>query len=71
MRCGKVIYPNASLARKYKKKAKNLENVELNFYYCEFCEGFHLTKMSKKAQQCYIKNIRFAMKNKIKKEMKE
>ena len=71
MRCGKVIYPNASLARKYLKKAKDLENVELNFYYCEFCEGFHLTKMSKRAQQSYIKNIKFAMKNKIKKEMKE
>ena len=70
MRCGKVIYPNASLARKYQKKAKELENIELNLYYCEFCEGFHITKMSKKAQQHFIKNIKFALRNKINKEMK-
>ena len=69
MRCGKVIYPTASLARKYQKKAEELENIKLNFYYCQFCEGFHITKMSKKAQQSFIKNIKFALKNKIDKEI--
>jgi len=71
MRCGKVIYPYASLAKKYVDKTFKAEKIKLNYYYCEFCEGFHITKMSKKAQTAYIKDLKFALKNKIKKELKE
>ena len=74
MRCGKIIYPSAWQVQKEKTREFNESKgkTKLNYYYCSFCEGFHLTKMSKKAQMAFVKNFKFAIDNQLKsKEMKE
>ena len=60
-RCGKVIYPNSYIAHQFMVRAKDSceacakKGVKLNYYYCELCEGYHLTRMNKKAQRAFIK----------------
>ena len=74
MRCGKIIYPSAWQVQKEKTKAFNESKGEtkLNYYYCNFCEGFHLTRMTKKAQTDFIKNFKFAIGNQLNsKELKK
>ena len=56
MRCGKIIYPNATVAHQYMLKEKK-DGVKLNYYYCELCEGYHLTKMKPEAQEAFKKNV--------------
>ena len=31
------------------------EKIKLNYYYCEICEGYHLTRMTNKQQTSFIK----------------
>ena len=60
-RCGKVIYPDASSAHVVmlsKKEACTYckkEKLKLNYYYCELCEGYHLTRMTNNQQTHFIK----------------
>ena len=66
MRCGKIIYPNATVAHQYMLKEKK-DGVKLSYYYCELCEGYHLTRMTPKAQEAFKKNVLNAHKLKKKK----
>tara|TARA_Y100001973_G_scaffold32243_1_gene48606 strand:+ start:839 stop:1069 length:231 start_codon:yes stop_codon:yes gene_type:complete len=49
-RCGKIIYPNATMVHHaMRDKAAGCEckpGVKLRYYYCDICEGYHLTKMT-------------------------
>jgi len=69
MRCGKIIYPNATVAHQYMLKEKK-EGNKMNYYFCELCEGYHLTRMPKKAQEDFKKSVLNAHKLK-KKKLKE
>ena len=69
MRCGKIIYPNATIAHQEMLKEKK-NGIKLNYYYCEFCEGYHLTKMALQAQQAFKKSLLNAHELK-KKKLKE
>ncbi len=52
-RCGKIIYPNAHIAHLEAKTKKKYQGVSLNYYHCELCEGYHLTKMRPKEQEAF------------------
>ena len=66
MRCGKVIYPSAHQVHYVMKKRKD-EGVKLNYYFCEYCDGYHLTSMKPKAQEAFKKSIERAHRLKLKK----
>jgi predicted nucleic-acid-binding Zn-ribbon protein len=52
-RCGKIIYPNAHIAHLTMQEKKKYLDVRLNYYYCEICVGYHLTKLRPKQQEAF------------------
>jgi hypothetical protein len=75
-RCGKIIYPNQTMVHQFMLKQRSScescgkKGVKLNYYYCEPCEGYHLTRMTQQEQQKFIKRGKRAYGNR-KKELRE
>jgi hypothetical protein len=69
MRCGKIIYPNATMAHNA-MYAKKKEGTKVNYYFCEYCDGYHLTSMSQAQQKEFKKGVKKAHELK-KKKLKE
>ena len=73
-RCGKIIYPNQTIAHQVMLKEKSScescdkKGVNLNYYYCEPCEGYHLTRMSPFEQKNFVKRGKRAYKNRRKEQ---
>ena len=59
MRCGKIIYPDATMAHKA-MYAKRKEGTKLNYYFCEYCNGYHLTSMTQAQQKEFKKSVKKA-----------
>lgn len=44
--CGKKIrYRDEHSANQYKKKCERERNVKLDYYWCPYCKGYHLTSI--------------------------
>lgn len=60
-RCGKIIYADATqvhntmLARRNGCPECGENKLTLSYYYCESCEGYHLTRMNEKKQKAFKK----------------
>ena len=59
MRCGKIIYPDATMAHNA-MYAKKKEGTKLNYYFCEYCNGYHLTSMTQAQQKEFKKSVKKA-----------
>ena len=59
MRCGKIIYPNATVAHNA-MYAKKKEGTKVNYYFCEYCNGYHLTSMTQAQQKEFKKSVKKA-----------
>ena len=59
MRCGKIIYPDATMAHNA-MYAKRREGTKVNYYFCEYCNGYHLTSMTQAQQKEFKKSVKKA-----------
>ncbi len=59
MRCGKIIYPDATMAHNA-MYAKKREGTKVNYYFCEYCNGYHLTSMTQAQQKQFKKSVKKA-----------
>ena len=59
MRCGKIIYPDATMAHNA-MYAKKREGTKVNSYFCEYCNGYHLTSMTQAQQKEFKKSVKKA-----------
>tara|TARA_Y100000361_G_scaffold97618_1_gene87502 strand:+ start:381 stop:707 length:327 start_codon:yes stop_codon:yes gene_type:complete len=59
MRCGKIIYPDATMAHNA-MYAKKREGTKVNYYFCEYCNGYHLTSMTQAQQKEFKKSVKKA-----------
>jgi hypothetical protein len=66
-RCGKIIYPDANKVHGLVME-KRKEGIKLNYYYCEYCLGFHTTSMTMKQQRQYLFSIEKSHRYRRKKE---
>ena len=68
MRCGKIIYPDATFAHKAMLQLKEAcphckkKSMDLRYYYCEVCVGYHLTQWTIKQTKAFHKSKKEAWK---------